>query len=91
MAKEIKVNIQFLDGRTSTLEVMDNMLLWVFKEKIKDKEKINRHHQRLIFDGKELIDNGLALSDYKIQDGATLLLFVAEEAALGEESDSSSA
>ena len=65
------IKIKTLAGKTITLEVQASTTINNAKAKIEDKEGIPTYQQHLFLNGVEL-ENGRTLSDYNIQDGATL-------------------
>ena len=71
MAASFALKVQFLSGKTITLDVMTNDTISSVKGDIQEKEGIPSKQQRLTFDGLQLL-NGATLWDYNIQQGSTL-------------------
>ena len=67
--------VKTLNGKTITIEVNAEEEVSKIKEKIKDKEGIPPHEQRLIYAGKQLEDKE-KLSLYNIQRDSTLHLVI---------------
>jgi len=67
-----------------TLAVHSGDLIDDIKDQIEDIKDIKREEQRLVFAGKQ-VEDGRTLSDYNIQDGATLHLTLRLRAKAGEE------
>jgi len=67
--------VKTLNGKTITIEVDAEEEVIKIKNKIKDKEGIPPHEQRLIYAGKQLEDNE-RLSSYNIQRDSTLHLVI---------------
>ena len=63
-------------GKVITLEVGPKSTIGKCKRLILDQEGVPPDHQKLIFAGKELVDDGLTLSDHNICDKCGLLLFL---------------
>jgi ubiquitin len=71
----MEIRVQFLTGRTITLQVESSDTVDMVKEMVYDKEKIPPDQQRLIYEGKQ-IEDGRTMSDYSIISGATLSLIL---------------
>ena len=67
--------VKTLTGKTISIEVSADEEVCKIKEKIKDKEGIPPHEQRLIYAGKQLEDKE-KLSAYNIQRDSTLHLVI---------------
>ena len=71
-SSQVCLFVKTLTGKTITL-IVDSLSITVgeFKTKIEQKEKISPNEQRLIFGGREIVDEK-CLSDYKIQRESTI-------------------
>ena len=69
----VHIVVRMLTGKTINLDVDVDILIADVKRKIQDEEHIPPHQQRLIFDGKQLI-NDKFLSDYDVKDYSVLYL-----------------
>ena len=74
----MQIFVKNLSGNTITLEVEPNESIASVKKKIELKTKISPGQQRLIFAGKQLLDDK-DLSDFNVQKYATIHLVLRVE------------
>ncbi|KAF9615616.1 hypothetical protein IFM89_024712 [Coptis chinensis] len=60
-------------GKQITFQVQSSNTIEILKTKVRDKEGIPPHLQKLFFSGK-LLEDGRTLSDYNIQNGSVVFL-----------------
>lgn len=74
-APAMQIFVRTLAGKVMALDVAPDDSIEEVKAKIQDQENIPAEQQRLVF-GSLTLDNGRTLSDYSIQNAATLSLFM---------------
>lgn len=70
---QLQLFIKSIDGKTRTINVDPTDTIATVKEKIRDKEGIDPEEQRLIYAGKNLMDDK-TIEDYNISNESTLHL-----------------
>ena len=68
----MKIIVRTLTGRDITLEVEPSDSIMNMKAKFQDQEGIPPYQQRFVFGGRELLEDGHSLSDYKVSRGSVL-------------------
>ena len=71
----MNISIKMLSENTFTLDVQPSDSILQIKQKISLKENIHPARQKLLFEGKELLDNK-TISDYNIKKDSTLQLIL---------------
>lgn len=78
----IQIFVKSLKGNTIALDIKPNEEILEIKKKIQEREKVPTRQQRLVFAGKQLLDE-LTTSDYKIVKGSTLHLLLRLRGGMG--------
>ncbi len=73
LAVFVQVFVKLLDGKTTTIDIMSDARMKVFKSAVQGKSGIPAHAQRLIYAGHQL-ENKWTLDDYGIWKESTVHL-----------------
>lgn len=72
----MQIKVRTLTGKEIELDIEHDTKVAHIKEKVEEKEGIPPVQQRLIFGGKQMVDDKTA-TDYQLEGGATLHLVLA--------------
>ena len=77
------INVHTLSGKINTFMMKPDDTIANLKANIQDYDGIHSNQQRLVFAGRQLLEKNNTLSDYNIQSGSTLYLFIVQDCCRG--------